>query len=56
MVIVECHVFHFYFGAAVDGGLDLHGRQRSPVQSRLISTAAAGATSLSVEHVVDWRV
>lgn len=41
---------------AVYGGLDLHGRQRSPVQTYLAATAAAGDDSITVSSDVDWVV
>lgn len=42
--------------SGVLGGLDLHGRQRSPVQTTLQSTAYPGDTSISVTTSVDWEV
>ena len=41
---------------AVYGGLDLHGRQRLPVQSYLADTAVSGATQITVSHDIDWQV
>lgn len=42
--------------SAVYGGLDIHGRQRSPVQTTLSETAAAGADVIKVMQTVDWQV
>jgi len=38
------------------GGLDLHGRQRSPVMALLSATVEVGGTTINVNQDVDWQV
>ena len=51
IVLFLSHIF-----TAVYGGLDIHGKQRSPVQSFLTATANAGASEITIGHDVDWQV
>ena len=51
IVLFLSHIF-----TAVYGGLDIHGKQRSPVQSFLTATADAGASEITIGHDVDWQV
>ena len=48
--------FRHVIFVAVFGGLDLHGIERTPVQTTLASTANAGATQITLKHDVDWKV
>lgn len=52
---MECVDLYFVL-LAVFGGLDLHGEQRSPVQTVLAMTAEAGATEITVRTDIDWKV
>ena len=55
LYILYIELVYIWF-TAVYGGLDLHGRQRLPVQSYLADTAVSGATQITVSHDIDWQV
>lgn len=46
----------FSYISAVYGGLDIHGKQRSPVQSYLTATADVGDDQIAISHDSDWQV